>query len=160
MNKVELDQIIKDMNEGLEEDEEEIFLLNLRTYSKDEINYVVDRLNLDDHTREQVRTSQINSMKKHQVRKKNLLRDEKLRAVHKNLNKQSEEVNSFSDRSKMIDTVVASINQLIHDPEINVIQPIDDIDISEALDVFFEKTYFTPDEINSTIDKLELAKSS
>ncbi|EMF0036664.1 hypothetical protein ACH0F8_001813 [Enterococcus hirae] len=70
MNKVELDQIIKDMNEGLEEDEEEIFLLNLRTYSKDEINYVVDRLNLDDHTREQVRTSQINSMKKHQVRKK------------------------------------------------------------------------------------------
>ncbi len=41
MNKVELDQIIKDMNEGLEEDEEEIFLLNLRTYSKDEINYVV-----------------------------------------------------------------------------------------------------------------------
>ncbi|MBE8786814.1 hypothetical protein [Enterococcus hirae] len=67
MNKVELDQIIKDMNEGLEEDEEEIFLLNLRTYSKDEINYVVDRLNLDDHTREQVRTSQINSMKKHQV---------------------------------------------------------------------------------------------
>ncbi|EOA7269897.1 hypothetical protein ACIMQ8_001788 [Enterococcus hirae] len=69
MNKVELDQIIKDMNEGLEEDEEEIFLLNLRTYSKDEINYVVDRLNLDDHTREQVRTSQINSMKKHQVRK-------------------------------------------------------------------------------------------
>lgn len=57
----------------------------------------------------------------------------------------------------MIDTVVASINQLIHDPEINVIQPIDDIDISEALDVFFEKTYFTPDEINSTIDKLELA---
>ena len=157
MNKVELDQIIKDMNEGLEEDEEEIFLLNLRTYSKDEINYVVDRLNLDDHTREQVRTSQINSMKKHQVRKKNLLRDEKLRAVHKNLNKQSEEVNSFSDRSKMIDTVVASINQLIHDPEINVIQPIDDIDISEALDVFFEKNYFTPDEINSTIDKLELA---
>ncbi|MBO1090444.1 hypothetical protein [Enterococcus hirae] len=70
MNKVELDQIIKDMNEGLEEDEEEIFLLNLRTYSKDEINYVVDRLNLDDHTREQVRTSQINSMKKHQVQKK------------------------------------------------------------------------------------------
>lgn len=70
MNKVELDQIIKDMNEGLEEDEEEIFLLNLRTYSKDEINYVVDRLNLDDHTREQVRTLQINSMKKHQVRKK------------------------------------------------------------------------------------------
>lgn len=70
MNKVELDQIIKDMNEGLEEDEEEIFLLDLRTYSKDEINYVVDRLNLDDHTREQVRTSQINSMKKHQVRKK------------------------------------------------------------------------------------------
>ena len=67
MNKVELDQIIKDMNEGLEEDEEEIFLLDLRTYSKDEINYVVDRLNLDDHTREQVRTSQINSMKKHQV---------------------------------------------------------------------------------------------
>lgn len=65
MNKVELDQIIKDMNEGLEEDEEEIFLLDLRTYSKDEINYVVDRLNLDDHTREQVRTSQINSMKKH-----------------------------------------------------------------------------------------------
>ncbi|EMF0080930.1 hypothetical protein PFZ81_001992 [Enterococcus hirae] len=57
----------------------------------------------------------------------------------------------------MIDTVVASINQLIHDPEINVIQPIDDIDISEALYVFFEKTYFTPDEINSTIDKLELA---
>lgn len=157
MNKVELDQIIKDMNEGLEEDEEEIFLLDLRTYSKDEINYVVDRLNLDDHTREQVRTSQINSMKKHQVRKKNLLRDEKLRAVHKNLNKQSEEVNSLSDRSKMIDTVVASINQLIHDPEINVIQPIDDIDISEALYVFFEKTYFTPDEINSTIDKLELA---
>lgn len=52
MNKVELDQIIKDMNEGLEEDEEEIFLLDLRTYSKDEINYVVDRLNLDDHTRE------------------------------------------------------------------------------------------------------------
>ncbi|HHK2096452.1 TPA: hypothetical protein ACQQMB_001187 [Enterococcus hirae] len=75
MNKVELDQIIKDMNEGLEEDKEEIFLLNLRTYSKDEINYVVDRLNLDDHTREQVRISQINSMKKHQVRKKNLLRD-------------------------------------------------------------------------------------
>ncbi|EQA5379296.1 hypothetical protein ACX348_000233 [Enterococcus hirae] len=72
MNKVELDQIIKDMNEGLEEDEEEIFLLNLRTYSKDEINYVVDRLNLDDHTREQVRTSQINSMKKHQVRKKKI----------------------------------------------------------------------------------------
>lgn len=157
MNKVELDQIIKDMNEGLEEDEEEIFLLDLRTYSKDEINYVVDRLNLDDHTREQVRKSQINSMKRHQVRKKNLLRDEKLRAVHKNLNKQSEEVNSFSDRSKMIDTVVASINQLIHDPEINVIQPIGDIDISEALYVFFEKTYFTPDEINSTIDKLELA---
>ncbi|WP_427189162.1 hypothetical protein, partial [Bifidobacterium longum] len=31
------------------------------------------------------------------------------------------------------------------------------IDISEALYVFFEKTYFTPDEINSTIDKLELA---
>ncbi|HFU6521470.1 TPA: hypothetical protein ACJI8N_001771 [Enterococcus hirae] len=70
MNKVELDQIIKDMNEGLEEDEEEIFLLDLRTYSKDEINYVVDRLNLDDHTREQVRKSQINSMKRHQVRKK------------------------------------------------------------------------------------------
>lgn len=39
----------------------------------------------------------------------------------------------------MIDTVVASINQLIHDPEINVIQPIDDIDISEALDVFFRR---------------------
>lgn len=70
------------MNEGLEEDEEEIFLLNLRTYSKDEINYVVDRLNLDDHTREQVRTSQINSMKKHQVRKK-FIKRRKLRAVHK-----------------------------------------------------------------------------
>ncbi|KAB5914879.1 hypothetical protein GUJ14_08830 [Enterococcus hirae] len=69
MNKVELDQIIKDMNEGLEEDEEEIFLLDLCTYSKDEINYVVDRLNLDDHTREQVRKSQINSMKRHQVQK-------------------------------------------------------------------------------------------
>lgn len=77
MNKVELDQIIKDMNEGLEEDEEEIFLLNLRTYSKDEINYVVDRLNLDDHTREQVRTSQINSMKNIKC-EKNLLRDENL----------------------------------------------------------------------------------
>ncbi|EPA0826863.1 hypothetical protein ACQZP0_001227 [Enterococcus hirae] len=77
MNKVELDQIIKDMNEGLEEDEEEIFLLNLRTYSKDEINYVVDRLNLDDHTREQVRTSQINSMKKHQVRKKKFIKRRK-----------------------------------------------------------------------------------
>ncbi len=72
-----LDQIIKDMNEGLEEDEEEIFLLNLRTYSKDEINYVVDRLNLDDHTREQVRTSQINSMKKHQVRKKKFIKRRK-----------------------------------------------------------------------------------
>lgn len=77
MNKVELDQIIKDMNEGLEEDEEEIFLLNLHTYSKDEINYVVDRLNLDDHTREQVRTSQINSMKKHQVRKKKFIKRRK-----------------------------------------------------------------------------------
>lgn len=77
MNKVELDQIIKDMNEGLEEDEEEIFLLNLRTYSKDEINYVVDRLNLDDHTREQIRTSQINSMKKHQVRKKKFIKRRK-----------------------------------------------------------------------------------
>ncbi|MDV7772597.1 hypothetical protein PSG77_10525 [Enterococcus hirae] len=77
MNKVELDQIIKDMNEGLEEDEEEIFLLDLRTYSKDEINYVVDRLNLDDHTREQVRTSQINSMKKHQVRKKKFIKRRK-----------------------------------------------------------------------------------
>ncbi|ENZ5598587.1 hypothetical protein ACGWY2_000888 [Enterococcus hirae] len=157
MNEVELDQIIKDMNKELEEDEENIFVLDLRTYSKDEINYVVDRLNLNDHMREKARKSQINSMEKHQVKKKYLLRDEKLRAVHKNLNKQSEEVHSFSDRSKMIDTVVASINQLIHDPEINVIQPIDDIDISEALDVFFEKTYFTPDEINSTIDKLELA---
>lgn len=70
MNEVELDQIIKDMNKELEEDEEEIFVLDLRTYSKDEINYVVDRLNLDDHTREQVRKSQINSMKRHQVRKK------------------------------------------------------------------------------------------
>ncbi|EMF0394390.1 hypothetical protein JMQ84_000619 [Enterococcus hirae] len=69
MNKVELDQIIKDMNEGLEEDEENIFVLDLRTYSKDEINYVVDRLNLNDHMREQVRKSQINSMEKHQVKK-------------------------------------------------------------------------------------------
>lgn len=42
MNEVELDQIIKDMNKELEEDEENIFVLDLRTYSKDEINYVVD----------------------------------------------------------------------------------------------------------------------
>ncbi|MEX1468910.1 hypothetical protein [Enterococcus sp. C74] len=157
MNEVELDQIIKDMNKELEEDEENIFVLDLRTYSKDEINYVVDRLNLNDHMREQVRKSQINSMEKHQVKKKYLLREEKLRAVHRNLNKQSEEVHSFSDRSKRIDTVVVSINQLIHDPEINAIRPIDESEISEALYIFFEKNYFTPDEINSTIDKLELA---
>lgn len=69
MNEVELDQIIKDMNKELEEDEENIFVLDLRTYSKDEINYVVDRLNLNDHMREQVRKSQINSMEKHQVKK-------------------------------------------------------------------------------------------
>ncbi|MFP7289532.1 hypothetical protein [Enterococcus hirae] len=70
MNEVELDQIIKDMNKELEEDEENIFVLDLRTYSKDEINYVVDRLNLNDHKREKVRKSQINSMEKHQVKKK------------------------------------------------------------------------------------------
>lgn len=69
MNEVELDQIIKDMNKELEEDEENIFVLDLRTYSKDEINYVVDRLNLNDHMREKVRKSQINSMEKHQVKK-------------------------------------------------------------------------------------------
>ncbi|EPN3665982.1 TPA: hypothetical protein ACQK1M_000842 [Enterococcus hirae] len=69
MNEVELDQIIKDMNKELEEDEENIFVLDLRTYSKDEINYVVDRLNLNDHKREKVRKSQINSMEKHQVKK-------------------------------------------------------------------------------------------
>ena len=57
------------MNKELEEDEENIFVLDLRTYSKDEINYVVDRLNLNDHMREQVRKSQINSMEKHQVKK-------------------------------------------------------------------------------------------
>lgn len=157
MNEVELDQIIKDMNKELEEDEENIFVLDLRTYSKDEINYVVDRLNLNDHKREKVRKSQINSMEKHQVKKKYLLREEKLIAVHRNLNKQSEEVHSLSDRSKRIDTVVVSINQLIHDPEINAIRPIDESEISEALYIFFEKNYFTPDEINSTIDKLELA---
>lgn len=69
MNEVELNQIIKDMNKELEEDEENIFVLDLRTYSKDEINYVVDRLNLNDHKREKVRKLQINSMEKHQVKK-------------------------------------------------------------------------------------------